>query len=198
MAAMPLAKAISAWEATSGESAAEAKEIKIMGGVPQDDGKKRVFITRLDATLGSLANCERLSLSTNLIDKMFALTGMSNLKILSLARNRLKRIEKLEDVADTLEQLWLSYNEISSLDGLQGMNKLEVLYMSNNSIKEWSELDKLAELESLREVLFIGNDIYDGLEPEMARLMVVKHLPNITKVDAVLIKDDDRQRAAEL
>lgn len=82
-------------------------------------------------------------MSTNLIDKMFALTGMSNLKILSLARNRLKRIEKLEDVADTLEQLWLSYNEISSLDGLQGMNKLEVLYMSNNSIKEWSELDKL-------------------------------------------------------
>lgn len=54
---MPAGRLV-AQEATSGESAAEAKEIKIMGGVPQDDGKKRVFITRLDATLGSLANCE--------------------------------------------------------------------------------------------------------------------------------------------
>jgi dynein light chain 1 len=78
-----------------------------------------------------------------MIEKMFPLTGMNNLKILSLARNRLKRMEKLEDVADTLEQLWVSYNEISSLDGLQGMNKLQVLYISNNSIKDWSELDKL-------------------------------------------------------
>jgi len=78
-----------------------------------------------------------------MIEKMFPLTGMNNLKILSLARNRLKRMEKLEDVAETLEQLWVSYNEITSLDGLQGMNKLQVLYISNNSIKDWSELDKL-------------------------------------------------------
>jgi len=78
-----------------------------------------------------------------MIEKMFPLTGMNNLKILSLARNRLKRLEKLEDVAETLEQLWVSYNEITSLDGLQGMNKLQVLYISNNSIKDWSELDKL-------------------------------------------------------
>ena len=45
-------------EAVSGESAAEAKEIKILGGISQDEGKKRVFINKLDSTLGSLANCE--------------------------------------------------------------------------------------------------------------------------------------------
>jgi hypothetical protein len=45
-------------EAATGESAAEAKEIKILGGISQDDGKKRVFISKLDSTLGSLANCE--------------------------------------------------------------------------------------------------------------------------------------------
>jgi len=47
-------------------------------------------------------------------------------------------------------------------------------------------------------VLLVGNDIYDGIDPETARLMVVKHIPNITKVDSVLIKDEDRQRAAEM
>ncbi len=96
----------------------------------------------------------RLSLSTNMIEKMFPLTGMNNLKILSLARNRLKRLEKLEDVAETLEQLWVSYNEISSLDGLQGLNKLQVLYISNNSIKDWSELDKLVSDRHISQHIF--------------------------------------------
>lgn len=61
----------------------------------------------------------QLSLSTNQIDRMFPLTGMRKLKILSLGRNLIKKIEKLDDVADTLEELWLSYNQIVSLDGLQ-------------------------------------------------------------------------------
>ena len=47
-------------------------------------------------------------------------------------------------------------------------------------------------------MLLVGNDIYDGMDAETARLMVVKHIPNITKVDSVLIKDEDRQRAAEM
>ena len=85
----------------------------------------------------------QLSLSTNQIDRMFPLSGMSKIKILSLARNNIKKIEKLDDAADTLQELWLSYNQIASLDGLSGMKNLEVLYMGNNNIKDWSELDKL-------------------------------------------------------
>lgn len=53
------------------------------------------------------------------------------------------QIEKLEDVADTLEELWISYNLIASLDGLQGCSNLTTLYVSNNMIKSWAELDKL-------------------------------------------------------
>jgi len=53
------------------------------------------------------------------------------------------QIEKLEDVAETLEELWLSYNLITSLDGLGGLSKLTTLYMSNNQIKAWAELEKL-------------------------------------------------------
>jgi dynein light chain 1 len=74
---------------------------------------------------------------------MFPLAGMRKLRILSLGRNVIKKIEKLDDVADTLEELWLSYNQIVSLDGLQGLPHLHVLYLSNNAIRDWNELEKL-------------------------------------------------------
>lgn len=133
-----------------------------------------------------------------MIEKMFPLTGMGKVRIYSLARNRIKKIEKLEDVADTLEQLWLSYNEISSLDGLSSLVNLQVLYLGNNRITDWAELSKLADLPKLREVLLIGNPIYEGLSPEQARAMVVKYVPNIVKVDAKIISDEDRELAAAL
>ncbi|CAM6031961.1 unnamed protein product, partial [Sphagnum compactum] len=68
---------------------------------------------------------------------------MTRLKILSLGRNQIKKIERLEDVAGTLEELWISYNQISSLDGLSALTKLTTLYISNNLIKSWNELEKL-------------------------------------------------------
>lgn len=61
----------------------------------------------------------------------------------SLPPHSYSQIEKLEDVADTLEELWLSYNLIASLDGLSSCSNLTTLYISNNMIKSWSELDKL-------------------------------------------------------
>lgn len=78
---------------------------------------------------------------------MVSFAGMSKLKILSLGRNQIKKIEKLEDVASSLEQLWISYNQISSLDGLACCKKLTTLYMSNNAIKSFSELNHLVRLQ---------------------------------------------------
>ena len=68
---------------------------------------------------------------------------LPNLKILSLGRNRIKRIDGLQAVAGTLEQLWISYNEIGSLDGLLCCSKLKTLYISHNKIKSWEEVSKL-------------------------------------------------------
>ncbi len=119
-------------------------------------GDKRMFINKLDGGLATLKNCERLALSTNQIDRMAPFTGMEKLRILSLSRNALKKIERLEDVADTLEELWLSYNLIASLDGLAACGNLQVLYLANNKIGDWAELDKLAGMANLREVLFFG------------------------------------------
>jgi dynein light chain 1 len=97
----------------------------------------------MDKTLSSLKDCEQLSLSTNMIDRMGSLAGMVNLKILSIGRNNLKKIEKLDEVSSTLEQLWISYNQISTLEGLSGLENLTTVYMSNNAIKSFSELNHL-------------------------------------------------------
>ena len=68
------------------------------------------------------------------------------MRILSLGRNNIKRIQGLEEVSATLEELWLSYNQIEKLEGLSSLNKLVTLYMSNNKVKSWDEVSKLAQL----------------------------------------------------
>lgn len=137
----------------------------------------------------------RLALSTNNIDRISSLAGMGKLKILSLGRNLIKKIEKLEDVASTLEELWISYNQINSLDGLQGCTNLTTLYISNNLIKSWAELDKLAGLPNLRDVLFVGNPIYDEMPKEQARIEVLKRLPQVAKIDGDMVKPTERELA---
>lgn len=102
--------AIKLWEAKTGQNAAEATEVKLICQIPPVD--------KMDDSLNQLEACQKLSLSTNAIERMIALPKLKNLRILSLARNNIKRIMALEDVGQTLEELWLSYNQIEKLDGL--------------------------------------------------------------------------------
>jgi len=181
------AQAIKNWETANNAVAEEAEYIKIYCQMPP--------INKMDSSLGTLKNCERLALSTNNIDRIASLAGMSKLKILSLGRNLLKKIERLEDVCGTLEELWVSYNTINSLDGIACCTNLTTLYISNNQIKMWNELDKLAGLANLRDVLFIGNPIYDEMPKEQARIEVLKHLPQVAKIDGDMVKPTERELA---
>uniref|UniRef100_A0A7S3K2Z4 Dynein axonemal light chain 1 n=1 Tax=Aureoumbra lagunensis TaxID=44058 RepID=A0A7S3K2Z4_9STRA len=183
------AAAIKSFEQKSGENAAEAKIVKLYGQIPP--------ITKLDASLNNLTACEHLQLSTNSIDKIsIALTGLKNLKILSLGRNVIKKIERLDDLAENLEELWISYNQISSLDGLSSLTNLTTLFISNNAIKNFAELEKLACLPNLKDVLFYGNPMYEGLSAQEARIEVLKRLPNIAKIDGSMVLQSDRDEAA--
>jgi uncharacterized protein YlbG (UPF0298 family) len=78
------AQALKNWETVNGVSAEEADYVKLYCQVPP--------INKLDSSLNSLRNCERLALSTNTIDRMISLAGMSRLKILSLGRNQIKKV----------------------------------------------------------------------------------------------------------
>ncbi|XP_055361498.1 dynein axonemal light chain 1 isoform X4 [Betta splendens] len=137
-------EALAKWEEKSGEKANEAKAIKLYSQIPP--------IEKMDASLSTLTNCEKLSLSTNCIEKISNLNGLKNLKILSLGRNNIKSLSGLEAVGDTLEELWISYNLIEKLKGIQSLKNLKVLYMSNNLVKEW-----IAAFEEETTILAVGD-----------------------------------------
>ena len=86
------------------------------------------------------------------------------MRILSLGRNLIKGFNGIEALGETLEELWISYNLIEKMKGINAMKKLRVLYMSNNLVREWNEFSKLQDLQNLRDLLFVGNPLCDGIE----------------------------------
>ena len=121
---------------------------------------------------------------------------MSKLRILSVGRNNLKKVEKLDEVAGSLEQLWASYNNIAAVDGVLCLSNLRVLYLGNNKIASWEEVAKLASLSSLEDVLLIGNPIYNDLTIEERRTEVLKNIPTIKKIDGEMVTPAEREAAA--
>lgn len=55
---------------------------------------------------------------------------------------------------------------------------------------------KLAALPNLRDVVFVGNPMYEGITKEDARIEVLKQLPNLAKVDGSMITPSERDKAA--
>ncbi|KAJ2941887.1 hypothetical protein O0L34_g15714 [Tuta absoluta] len=182
--ATTIKEAIKKWEDKTGQQAATAADVNLMFQFPP--------IEKMDNTLACLTNCEKLSLSTNMIEKVSGLNSFKKLRILSLGRNYIKSFSGMETVADTLEELWLSYNLIEKLKGISALRNLKVLYMSNNLVKEWSEFNKLQELPQLEDLLFVGNPLYDGCELEAWRSEAARRLPNLKKLDGeTVIREDD-------
>lgn len=126
---------------------------------------------------------------------MVTISGLKNLKILSLGRNSIKKIYGLEEIGDNLEELWISYNLIDNLNGLAPhCTALKTLYIAHNKIKEWNELEKIKDLPQLNNVVFLGNEIYDQYQTkEEARLRVLKILPHMEMIDNVLVTEKDKQ-----
>mmetsp|Transcript_32017 Transcript_32017/g.72123 ORF Transcript_32017/g.72123 Transcript_32017/m.72123 type:complete len:189 (-) Transcript_32017:87-653(-) len=181
--------AIEAWEAKTGQVAAEATKVELYCQIP--------LIKKLDpAAFGVLANCEHLALSTNNIDKLVSFGEMPKLRILSVGRNLLKKLEKLEDVSGTLEELWISYNALKTMDEINVLENLQVLYISNNLIADFGELDKLAGLAKFREILLVGNPCYEGLDEHARRVEVLRHLPNLGKIDGLMVTNAERSEAS--
>mmetsp|Transcript_64823 Transcript_64823/g.174004 ORF Transcript_64823/g.174004 Transcript_64823/m.174004 type:complete len:132 (+) Transcript_64823:215-610(+) len=103
----------------------------------------------MDATLSTLKACKHLALSSNNIEKITGLKGCERLEILSLGRNQIKKLDGVEDVAETLQELWISYNILGSLKGVEKLSKLRVLYCAQNLITKWADFEPLKECKAL-------------------------------------------------
>uniref|UniRef100_A0A1B0EZE1 Dynein axonemal light chain 1 n=1 Tax=Phlebotomus papatasi TaxID=29031 RepID=A0A1B0EZE1_PHLPP len=170
-----IAEALKLWEEEHGAQAKEAEEIGLQFQWPP--------IEKMDGHLKDLINCQKLSLSTNSIEKISGLQGMQNLRILSLARNNISSLAGLEAVGETLEELWMSYNSLQQLTGLENLPKLRVFYITHNLIRNWEEVDRIASHQTLQELSFQGNPLVEDLEEEEFYERMVKRLPNIKKLD---------------
>lgn len=106
---------------SEGAPVEEMEHVKLFGRMPP--------IGKLDASLSTLKKCKKLSLSTNMIDKITSVSGMDSLEVFSIGRNNIKKIEGMDGVADTLKELWISYNSVEKLAGIEKLKALEVLYM---------------------------------------------------------------------
>ncbi|KAL6263241.1 hypothetical protein P5V15_006042 [Pogonomyrmex californicus] len=168
-------EAIRRWEEENEQTAATATEVILSFQWPP--------IEKMDNALASLVNCEKLSLSTNMIEKIAGIGTLKNLRSLSLGRNLIKSFAGLEPLGDTLEELWISYNCIEKMKGIQAMRNLQILYMSNNLVREWNEFARLQELANLRDLVFVGNPLYESLEVEQWRLEVARRLTSLEKLD---------------
>jgi dynein light chain 1 len=168
--------------------ATQERYVKLLGLLPP--------ITKMDKEITALTACEHLALSTNAIEKIGpGLKELKNLKILSLGRNCIRKLEQLD--IPQLEQLWISYNKIDKLSGLDKLKGLKILYMSNNQIASWSEIERLAtQCPELTDVLFINNPIYTNAASEAEyRLMMLQRLPKLTKLDGLPVDPDEKEEA---
>lgn len=173
--------ALEKWEAREGKSAAEADEVGLQYQFPP--------INKMTLDLSVLEKVEKLSLSTNSIDKIVLSSQMSNLRILALGRNLIKSLAGLEVVSDTLEELWISYNLIDKMKGIEMMKKLKVLYIAHNMVKDWSEYSKLSSLNNtLEDLIFLGNPIAENAADESAyRSEAIRRLSFLKKLDGEVI-----------
>ncbi|XP_058814318.1 dynein axonemal light chain 1-like [Topomyia yanbarensis] len=177
-------EALQRWsQDNEGADPTQAKDIELQFQWPP--------IEKMDGTLSSLVECEKLSLSSNMIDKIIGVSGMKHLRILSLARNYIKSLNGIESLGETLEELWVSYNLIDKLKGVESLKRLKVLYIGNNSIREWGEFNKLQSVATLEDLLFAGNPLVENIDEAAYVREVQKRLPSLKKLDGENMLTDD-------
>ncbi|CCW62538.1 unnamed protein product [Phytomonas sp. EM1] len=168
--------------------AAEEPKVLLIGMLPP--------IVKMDKDITQLKACVHLGLSTNAIEKIGpGLKELKNLRILSLGRNNIRKLEQLD--IPHLEQLWISYNKIDKLTGLDKLKNLRILYMSNNLVNSWTEIDRLSnQCPELVDVLFVNNPIYNSApSTQEYRYMMLQRLTKLTCLDGIPVDPEEREEA---
>uniref|UniRef100_A0A8D9FG92 Dynein axonemal light chain 1 n=1 Tax=Cacopsylla melanoneura TaxID=428564 RepID=A0A8D9FG92_9HEMI len=175
---IPLKEALKKWNEENPDT--PLKEAK-------DIGLQFRNIDKMDNSTLFIPNVEKLSLSTNSIEKIAGLQNLKSLKILALGRNQIKSFSGLEHVGGTLEELWISYNIIQNTKGIGALKVLKVLSMCNNLVKDWAEFARLNECPELVDLVFVGNPLVEPLEYDVYRLEVKTRVPQLKKLDGEVL-----------
>lgn len=143
-------------------------------------------IKTMSDRLAQLASCKKLSISTNNIEEIGFLPP--RIEILAIGRNLLKKIDKIDKAAATLQQLWMSYNNVKSFSSLVACKRLRVLYAAHNLIDKLSEIDRLGQLPNLEDVVLIGNPLHIDLTKKGTyRNEITKRLKKLQVLDGVAL-----------
>ncbi|KAL9880555.1 dynein light chain 1, axonemal [Glossina fuscipes] len=173
--ATTIKEALTRWEERTKLDSTKSTEIGLQFQWPP--------IEKMDGTLATLLDCRKLSLSSNMIEKIAGIGNLKNLRILCLARNNIKALSGIEPLSDTLEELWISYNIIEKIKPIESMKALKVFYVSNNSIKDWAEFSRMSVPPKLEEITFLGNPLYELMDEAAFRSEAIRRLPNMKKLD---------------
>ncbi|KAJ1478578.1 hypothetical protein T484DRAFT_1817158 [Baffinella frigidus] len=83
--ATTIKEAIDKWEEKTGDVAAESEKVMLCGMMPP--------IVRMDGCISKLVHVQHLALSSNNIERVVGLKALPNLRILSLSRNQIRKLD---------------------------------------------------------------------------------------------------------
>lgn len=137
---------------------------------------------------------QTLDLSGNLIHALEPshLSGLTQLRELNLARNRLRSLRGIDVLSGSLVHLDVGGNLIESLSdkGVQRCRLLEALDLSGNNLRSPQELQGLGGLPHLTRLDLRVNPVSNA---PSSRLFAVFHLRSVSLLDATPVTEAERQ-----
>lgn len=130
-------------------------------------------------------------LTLDLIAQRTKSDKFASIKNLNLWGNDLDDVSVIQELPN-LEVLSLSVNKISTLRYFSECTKLTELYLRKNSIADLGEVQHLGDLKQLR-VLWLWDN--PCAEASNYRLLVIKMLPQLIKLDNTEITPEERESA---
>lgn len=131
-------------------------------------------------------------LTTELISMRTKCDRLEAIKNLNLWGNDLEDVNILKDL-EKLEVVSLSVNRIRTLKPFGYLKYLKELYLRKNNISDIIEVKFLISCPNLRTLWLSENPVAE--KTKNYRLVVIKTLPQITKLDDTMITTEERKNA---